>query len=554
MCRDRPISTSIRSRWWSCAGAHFPNSTRCLPIDAIVPTAHGAAMACLDEKGGLALPVMDYTSEPPPEIVAEYRKIMPSFAEAFCPLLPLAITHGLQLYWQMRMWPEDFARGEDAAAVDPVCGLPAVGRAGHRDLLHGVPDASARHPREATPSRMARELGWDRLFPRDGQGVGGDRRGSSPSSAARHSEARGGCWAACTTRPPISCAMCAPGSTASRWSRREPGASASIRRPPSSVLDPERDTNTNTDVLGRNVCCSRFFGGKEFEAVAGGARRRRAILAGRGRAGGARHLCPSLLHLTSGPVPGSLGKGYVKGPAAAGDAREQASLAALYCALMVSEQLDAIASKDDIIVDGPFSQNKVLLAVLAALRPRQTVKASALRDGTTAGAAAMALIEEGQASDDRAGADRCERRRRSRGSMPIKRSGGGWPMRNADPEFSSRRRKLESRLPAAAGCRLCWHDGTCLMYPPPPSTAPRRERRWRRRSARIRRRSGSMTSWVRPTARSGPRSRRARAEDAGEVAEALDRAARVLQRGRRTSRPARRSARRSGWRCWRASR
>ena len=45
------------------------------------------------------------------------------------------------------------------------------------------------------------------------------------------------------------------------------------------VLDPERDTNTNTDVLGRTVCCSRFFGGKEFEAVAGGAPAEAASLA-----------------------------------------------------------------------------------------------------------------------------------------------------------------------------------------------------------------------------------------------------------------------------------
>jgi hypothetical protein len=34
--------------------------------------------------------------------------------------------------------------------------------------------------------------------------------------------------------------------------------------------------------------------------------------------------------------------------------------------------------------------------VLAQLRPRQKVKASALRDGTTAGAAAIAMIDEGR--------------------------------------------------------------------------------------------------------------------------------------------------------------
>jgi sugar (pentulose or hexulose) kinase len=161
------------------------------------------------------------------------------------------------------------------------------------------------------------------------------------------------------------------------------------------VLDPARDTNTNTDVLGRTVCCSRFFGGKEFETVADGAPAEAAEIAcvaslvARGT-----YAVPSFT-MTSGPVPDSLGKGLIEGPPPSSD-REKASLAALYCAQMVSEQLDAIASRDDIIVDGPFSQNPVLLAVLAQLRPGQPVKASALRDGTAAGAAAIALIKDGQ--------------------------------------------------------------------------------------------------------------------------------------------------------------
>jgi sugar (pentulose or hexulose) kinase len=162
---------------------------------------------------------------------------------------------------------------------------------------------------------------------------------------------------------------------------------------PVDVLDPERDTNTNTDVLGRNVCCSRFFGGKEFEAVAGGAPAEAASLdcVAALVARGTRAL-PSFT-AAGGPVPRSGGLGRIEGPACASDA-EKSSLAALYCAQMVSEQLDAIASSDAIIVDGPFSQNKVLLALLAQLRPKQAVKASALRDGTTAGAAALALIGE----------------------------------------------------------------------------------------------------------------------------------------------------------------
>ena len=58
----------------------------------------------------LALPVMDYTSEPPPEIIAGYRTVQPPFDEVFCSLLPMALTHGLQLYWQQQAFAHDFAR------------------------------------------------------------------------------------------------------------------------------------------------------------------------------------------------------------------------------------------------------------------------------------------------------------------------------------------------------------------------------------------------------------------------------------------------------------
>jgi sugar (pentulose or hexulose) kinase len=63
---------------------------------------------------------------------------------------------------------------------------------------------------------------------------------------------------------------------------------------------------------------------------------------------------------------------------------------------MVSEQLDHVNSRHDIIVDGPFAQNAVLMAVLAGLRRGQRVLASQLRDGTTAGAACLALIADGK--------------------------------------------------------------------------------------------------------------------------------------------------------------
>jgi sugar (pentulose or hexulose) kinase len=371
----------------------LPELDQVLPIDMIVPTAHGAAMACLDATGALALPVMDYTSEPPAGIVAEYRNIMPSFEEAFCPLLPLAITHGLQLYWQMRAWPEAFAR---ATVLLPWIQYVAFRLSGvaATEISSMSCQTHLMDTRSATPSLMAKQLGWDRRFPPmrkaweeigrltpEFRGPG--FRGEGRVTAGVHDSTANFMRYVCAGLDRFTLV------STGTWSISfDPST-------PVHMLDPARDTNTNTDVLGRTVCCSRFFGGKEFEAVAEGAAAEAADLdcvaelVARGT-----YAVPSFTS-SGGPVPGSLGKGHVSGPPAV-TAREKASLAALYCALMVSEQLDAIASRDEIIVDGPFSQNQVLLGVLAALRPAQTVKASALRDGTTAGAAAIALIEDGR--------------------------------------------------------------------------------------------------------------------------------------------------------------
>lgn len=371
----------------------LPELDAMLPIDAVVPAAHGAAMACLDEAGNLALPVMDYTSEPPREIVADYEKIMPSFEEALCPLLPMTITHGLQLYWQQRMWPEAFSRVRTLLPWIQYIGFRLSGRA-VTEISSMACQTHLLDIRAQAPSSTARLLGWDRLFaPRarawETIGVLKDEfRGPGLRGAGR---VLGGVHDSTANFMRYVCAGL------DRFTLVSTGTWSISFDPSTSVdvLDPARDTNTNTDVLGRNVCCSRFFGGMEFAAVAQDAPAEAANLAtvaalvARGT-----YAVPSFT-LTSGPVPESAGRGFVKGPAAEG-AEERASLAALYCALMVSEQLDAIASKDDIIVDGPFSQNPVLLGLLAQLRPAQKVKASALRDGTTAGAAALAMITDGK--------------------------------------------------------------------------------------------------------------------------------------------------------------
>ena len=57
---------------------------------------------------------MDYAAEPPPEIVPAYRRIEPPFSEVFGPLLPMSITHALQIFWQESSFPDRF---RDVAAL-----------------------------------------------------------------------------------------------------------------------------------------------------------------------------------------------------------------------------------------------------------------------------------------------------------------------------------------------------------------------------------------------------------------------------------------------------
>ena len=370
----------------------LPELDQLLPIDAIVPCAHGAALACLDAHGELALPIMNYMAEPPPEIVADYRKIMPDFAETFCTLLPMALTHGLQLYWQSRTLPERFAKVTTIIPWIQYVGFILSGTA-VTEISSMSCQTHLMDTRSQELSSLVRGQGWAERFPRmakawetigvlkpDFKGEG--FRGEGRVLAGVHDSTANFMRYVCAGLDRFTLV------STGTWSISfDPST-------PLSELDPERDSNTNTDVLGRTVCCSRFFGGKEFEAVANGAPAEAATIGTVAAlvARGTRAI-PSFTP-SGGPVPHSGGKGRIEGPAPADD-RERASLAALYCAQMVSEQLHAIASKDDIIVDGPFAQNQVLLAVLAQLRPGQRVLGSDLRDGTTAGAAALALIEDG---------------------------------------------------------------------------------------------------------------------------------------------------------------
>ena len=79
-------------------------------VDAVSITTHGAAAVLVDDRGGLALPMLDYEHDGPDLMAAEYDAVRPEFQETGSPRLPGGLNVGAQLFWLSRAFPEDFTR------------------------------------------------------------------------------------------------------------------------------------------------------------------------------------------------------------------------------------------------------------------------------------------------------------------------------------------------------------------------------------------------------------------------------------------------------------
>ncbi len=371
------------------AAQTLPAFDRQLPVDAVVPCAHGSALACLASDGTLALPVMDYEAAPPPEIREAYADVAPDFAEVFAPTNPMSLTLGLQLFWQETAFPEVFAKVATILPWGQYFALCLGGRAVSEVTALGA-QTHLWDVRGQRFSSLARARGWDRRFAplasaweavgsMDPRFRGDGFRGQGRVLAGIHDSNANYLRYLAAGLAPFT--LLSSGTWIIGFDTETDIAG----------LDPRRDTATNSDIYGRPVACCRFMGGRELEILAQGAAADAATAAvvqnllDRGTTA-----LPSFTD-SGGPLPGSGGRGRIEGPAPRGPA-ERAALAALYCALMTAKSLDAVRSRSGILVDGPFAENATFLGLLAALRPGQSVSASRAGEGTAAGAAILALM------------------------------------------------------------------------------------------------------------------------------------------------------------------
>ncbi|HWA50246.1 MAG TPA: FGGY family carbohydrate kinase [Dongiaceae bacterium] len=371
---------------WSWAAAQLRELSRLAHVTDIVPVAHGASIAVIDDKG-LVLPMLDYQQEIS-EFDREYEKLARDFAATLSPRLPCGHNTGRQLFWLQRKFPKEFVRATAIVGLAQywawrlsgvaVSELTALGN--HTDLWR---------PRARDFSALVSKAGWRKLFPPIH--AAGDIIGTILPEVAMQTSLP----ADCRVRAGIHDSNAA----FLRWRLRlaEPFTVLStgtwivpLAAGGEVPADGARlDCLGNVDALGNLVAGARFMGGREYEVIRGDAaddqgtaEQRLADLIARP--------CFALPAFSDqgGPFSGTRGR-FTDLDGNTAIPWRRATLAALYCALMTDLQLELLQAKGPILVEGPFATNDVYITALAALRPDSPVHPSLETLGTSLGAAML---------------------------------------------------------------------------------------------------------------------------------------------------------------------
>ena len=342
----------------------------CHPVEAIIPVAHGAAVAGI-RGGKLVFVPPDYEWEIPAEKLAEYRAGRDPFAITGSPVFPGGLNIGSQLHYLEALDPETFRQATllpyaqywawllSGVAVSEVTSLGC-----HSDLWS---------PASASFSPMAVRRGWAAQFAplaRAGEAIGtllpelAARTGLSRNvrihsglhdSNAALVAARGFAGIAGREATVLSTGT---------WfvAMRTPAEPADL-----AALSETRDCLVNVDTGGHPVPSARFMGGREIELL--GAAIDHAGTEGVAEVLASRAMVLPALAPGSGPFP-QRRHSWIAEP---DHASQRSAAIALYAALMADVSLGLIGARDVLLVEGRFAAWEIFTRALAALRPQMTV-------------------------------------------------------------------------------------------------------------------------------------------------------------------------------------
>ncbi len=340
------------------------------PVEAIVPVAHGAAIAGI-RNGELAFASPDYEWPIPDACLSEYRAQRDAFAVTGSPALPAGLNIGSQLHYLEWL---DRARFEQATLMpyaqywawllSGVAASEVTSLGCHSDLW-------APHAGDFSP--MARRRGWARQFAPlvSASAIVGMLLPSLAAQTGLSPDVRIHAGLHDSNAALI----------AARGFREIGGPEATIlstgtwfvamrstQQPVDiAALSETRDCLVNIDAYGQPVPSARVMGGREIELL--GARIDQPGTAGLPEVLAAKSMALPSQVSGCGPFPDRKPR-LVDWPT---DTEAQTAAAALYAALMADAVLELIGSVDRLLVEGRFAASELFTRSLASLRPNMHV-------------------------------------------------------------------------------------------------------------------------------------------------------------------------------------
>jgi len=352
-------------------------------FDAISVTAHGASGVLLGDDGP-ALPVLDYEFRYPAEIDAAYDAIRPPFEKTFSPRLPGGLNLGAQLHFQKTVFPEAFERVRSIVTYPQDWGWRLTGVAAAEVTSLGC-HTDLWLPREGRFSSLPERLGIESKMAPVRKPF--DRLGYTTKDISTRIG---------LSQPlPVHCGIHdSNASLLPHLIRREPpfavistGTWVVLFAVGGDLahLDAARDTLANVDALGRAVPSARFMGGREFELLTKGQ--------GAATPDAIERIVKERILLTPSVVPGCgpfpHARHWVVNAPDGLDADETYVAASLYATMMTKVCLDMTGASGPVIVEGPFTRNRLYTEALSVAVGRPVVLTSG-STGTSMGAAFLA--------------------------------------------------------------------------------------------------------------------------------------------------------------------
>jgi sugar (pentulose or hexulose) kinase len=365
------------------------------PVVAIVPVAHGAALAVVRD-GRLLLPPMDYENPIPAAERSRYDAGRDSFAATGSPALPDGLNIGAQLHWLETLHPQSLRPGSVvlpwaqywAWRLSGVAASEVTSLGCHTDLWL---------PKSGRLSALAERRGWaDLLAPLR---RASDCLGTLSSEWVARTGLRASVEIYCGLHDSNAALLAARGFPELRDGEStvlSTGTWFVAMRSPAVPIDadslPEtRDCLMNVDALGKLVPSARFMGGREIETLTRIDARRVDVATDQPTLVAA---VPKVLAEGScvlptfaagcGPFPHARGR-WVHRPT--DDSLIRAAVS-LYAALVADVSLELIGARSQLVIEGRFAQAQVFVRALATLRPQMAIHIADAENDVSYGASA----------------------------------------------------------------------------------------------------------------------------------------------------------------------